>query len=41
MPFGVDSHCMKTSQFICIPNQLPGFCIEHVSAEGNYQIDFN
>ena len=41
IPFGVDSYRMETSQFICIPNQLLGFCIALVFAEGNYRIDFN
>ena len=33
IPFGVDSYCMESSHFICIPNQLPAFCIVLVSAE--------
>ena len=41
IPFGVDSYREETSQFICIQNKLPGFCIVWVSAEGNYRIDFN
>ena len=41
IPFGVDSYRKETSQFICIPNQLPGFCTVQISAEWNYQIDFN
>ena len=41
IPFGVDSYRIETSQFICILNQLPGFYIVRVSAEGNYRIDFN
>ena len=41
IPFGVDSNRMETSQFFCIPNQLPDFCIVRVSAEGNYGMDFN
>lgn len=35
IPFGMDSYHMETSQFICILNQLPGFCIVVVSAEGD------
>ena len=41
IPFGVDSYRMETSQFICIPNQIPGFCTALVFAEGNCRIDFN
>ena len=40
IPFGVDSYRKETSQFMCVPNQLPGFCIVRVSAEGNYRRDF-
>ena len=41
IPFDVDSYRKETSQFICVPNQLLGFCIVRVSAEGNYRSDFN
>ena len=41
IPFGVDFYRKESSQFICFPNQLPGFCVVRVSAEGNYRIDFN
>ena len=34
--FGVDSHRMDISQFNHIPNQLLGFYIVRVSAEGDY-----
>ena len=27
IPFGVNLYRKETSQFICVPNQLPGFCI--------------
>ena len=35
------SYRIETSQFICIPNQLPDFCTVSVSPEGNYRIDVN
>ena len=41
IPFDGDSYRIGISRFICIPNRLTGFCIKRVSAEGNYQIDFN
>ena len=41
IPFGVDSYRKETSQLICIPDQLPGFCIVRVSGEVSYRIDFN
>ena len=40
-PFGVDSYRMESSQFICIPNQLLGFCIVRVSVEENYRVGFH
>ena len=36
-----DLYHIEISQFIYIPNQLTGFCIVWVSADGNYQTDFN
>ena len=41
IPFSGDLYCIEISQFIYISNQLPGFCIVWVSAEGNYRIDLN
>ena len=41
VPFGGRLYHIETSQFICIQDQLPGFCIMLVSAETNYRIDLN